>query len=1165
LKGYLKMDERLEILKNKNLLDVPLNEENIEKINLILENFSPDIINYPISLLFRFHEGDITSWMDSVSIVLSSGLSREMINFFLNKIGSSDFIYLIKNIKIKDLINIYNKSFTTQDTFDPELYDFIRKNYLLKYQQFSPEFINKMRLLEKELEEIGQPEFFSSYLIKLFNIFGEKINDFFRFFFDDPSFDIFNINRDIIMKIYDHYEKFPLAGYNSGLESGNLILEYYRRHGYDDFITRFILENIKRIPKEYRNDLDNALNKMLLNYSINGYKQLEDIKGPIVSEILKISISNREDIPANLTLAFKKSGDKEKTLNILKESINIKNINQVFVFDYLVENYSPDLWEILIKTPMIIGRSEKEIRRFDFDDRSLQNYLTFALFGEKEIDDQTKRHIQILLRYQDKYFFTAYQAEGLGDFILDLSNFYDFDYSFKRCLSFTFFTLWKTYLDKLKNLDFEEKLKFLFPEENNKFKNLNPVYFLYLNENPKVGEYISEENIKKHFKFIRDFYDNGNYMRDNFLFLFKVFQDDFEKIKNNWPEITYIYKNIRASLSDKIELFKSFILDYKSLLTNHKALIIKIIKLSQSTASPQDAIIDYLQFNGFSPEDLNGKSTAVLISYCLAPDFLSIDPDRIEKNFNNLINIKNIKDISLLMRYIKEEFDKIFLNNYYGDKFDFLIFPEDDRLPISQIAQDNLNNFIEFYKDDPVILSLPFVLDIISYILNGNNVGLDKTYNPLELISIHLNELHPEFFDKTIFYRNEPKLFPIIASYPQLIGINKKILNDYFLPILDSSNELERSSFASFISVFDKQISFFNINIERDLHSSELMQKIHDYNSYFPEFTFRYEVKYLGAFMLKYKNLLGYNNNNIRKIIKNWIEIPDEIKSTIDFDIINDYYIENFIINKYDIKNVEYKGLLSEAVSWGVEEYYDEIEKLYSIGQRVPLPQWTNIGIIETKNYSGYFLPRSDFRTMFIGNYVTCCQQIGGQAQSSAIHSQISPFGALFVVENKKKKTLSAQSWVWSNGDTIVFDNIESPSGKQGPSYNEKAMNEILDVYKTAAIAIKMANGDKGKVLIGNSRWGIDQEFLKSFERGPRGLVPEDADEDWIYMNDDDFFGDEEDGGPYRTNGGLYLDSYYNTVKVARVRKDLIRISNSIDRYATDIADCLEILVRLSV
>ena len=151
-----------------------------------------------------------------------------------------------------------------------------------------------------------------------------------------------------------------------------------------------------------------------------------------------------------------------------------------------------------------------------------------------------------------------------------------------------------------------------------------------------------------------------------------------------------------------------------------------------------------------------------------------------------------------------------------------------------------------------------------------------------------------------------------------------------------------------------------------------------------------------------------------------------------------------------------------------------------------------------------------------------------------------------------------------------MFDNIESAGGKEGVSYNEKAMNEILEVYKMAAVSMKNANDNQGQVLIGNSIYGIKQSFLEGFPRNKERLKPEDGDKDWVFMNDyynesDTFDDDENPGGIYKTEGGLYLDSYFNTVKIAKIKKNLIRIANSVDKYATDIADRLENLVKQSV
>lgn len=69
------------------------------------------------------------------------------------------------------------------------------------------------------------------------------------------------------------------------------------------------------------------------------------------------------------------------------------------------------------------------------------------------------------------------------------------------------------------------------------------------------------------------------------------------------------------------------------------------------------------------------------------------------------------------------------------------------------------------------------------------------------------------------------------------------------------------------------------------------------------------------------------------------------------------------------------------------------------------------------------FLKRGDFKALVIGALTGCCQHIGGDGSSCAWHSFASAEGGVLVIEHKGK--IAFQSWVWRNGDDVVFDNVE--------------------------------------------------------------------------------------------------------------------------------------------
>ncbi|MFA6304097.1 MAG: hypothetical protein WC627_13330, partial [Legionella sp.] len=69
-------------------------------------------------------------------------------------------------------------------------------------------------------------------------------------------------------------------------------------------------------------------------------------------------------------------------------------------------------------------------------------------------------------------------------------------------------------------------------------------------------------------------------------------------------------------------------------------------------------------------------------------------------------------------------------------------------------------------------------------------------------------------------------------------------------------------------------------------------------------------------------------------------------------------------------------------------------------------------------------LPVGDLDGFFLGEYTSCCQSMGKQAETAVTHGMTSPYSGFYVVRRANK--IIAQSWVWiaDNGD-VVFDSWE--------------------------------------------------------------------------------------------------------------------------------------------
>ena len=89
---------------------------------------------------------------------------------------------------------------------------------------------------------------------------------------------------------------------------------------------------------------------------------------------------------------------------------------------------------------------------------------------------------------------------------------------------------------------------------------------------------------------------------------------------------------------------------------------------------------------------------------------------------------------------------------------------------------------------------------------------------------------------------------------------------------------------------------------------------------------------------------------------------------------------------------------------------------------------------------------------MNVGYYTDCCFTYGGVSENSLMHACTNEDSRIFVIKQNGK--VVAQSWVWRNGNTVCFDNIEvyGVSERAGSKFwhvYEQASNEILEISQT--------------------------------------------------------------------------------------------------------------------
>lgn len=148
---------------------------------------------------------------------------------------------------------------------------------------------------------------------------------------------------------------------------------------------------------------------------------------------------------------------------------------------------------------------------------------------------------------------------------------------------------------------------------------------------------------------------------------------------------------------------------------------------------------------------------------------------------------------------------------------------------------------------------------------------------------------------------------------------------------------------------------------------------------------------------------------------------------------------------EYRVRNAGYK-----------QEDFEIFRNLFSMMKKrtsitIPTAQTSN------SRFVGRILRIDDPLHFTIGNITSCCQKVGVgyNGESSMIHSAIKKNGSVFVVEELdeygRSKRVICQSWVWRNGSTVCFDNVEMPEIVQSEFEKDpEVFEQIMKIYADA-------------------------------------------------------------------------------------------------------------------
>ena len=504
-------------------------------------------------------------------------------------------------------------------------------------------------------------------------------------------------------------------------------------------------------------------------------------------------------------------------------------------------------------------------------------------------------------------------------------------------------------------------------------------------------------------------------------------------------------------------------------------------------------LTDPVCFIGMKQTEENLRDTAILYEYLIQENSKVIIPNYNFINIrdiylNNNIPIYDFIESCYQYEKLKPDYSlSVFLNEKYKLKPENLI----ERLKI-------IDRNVEPYTKDLFFPTESFIYQ---------NWGDQQ-----KLINTLYRYATSDKFDKDIF--------PILFKNPILIGMDiNKIKN-----ILGKADDISRSR-------FDNELYQDAIKVYSIFKNKAILEKyrIHDLAQNILSNLPYYELKGIDIFLIKY---IKYKNPKVKSVAYNWNKIPNSLKIKNDVDEMFSYLVDSKIIDRS-------KSLIAtECDTWNISgKKFERVEQIFMEGLRVPMPEWSKIPIIQGREgFIGRFLPRNDPRVLFIGNYTDCCQKIGGAAEVVAIHSQTSPYSAVFIVE--RENVIIAQSWVFNDeNNNIVFDNIEKDfSLFENEGDPEILLKIIFEIYKNAAIEIKK-KGYKN-ILLGANQYGLTpREYVRS------GFLQAKGFEDIVAPD-------------YKK----FLDVY--TPDSMHYKLRLAMLSNKIDKNASDISDAIENFMR---
>jgi len=192
------------------------------------------------------------------------------------------------------------------------------------------------------------------------------------------------------------------------------------------------------------------------------------------------------------------------------------------------------------------------------------------------------------------------------------------------------------------------------------------------------------------------------------------------------------------------------------------------------------------------------------------------------------------------------------------------------------------------------------------------------------------------------------------------------------------------------------------------------------------------------------------------------------------------------------------------------QEYYELAQEIWDEARK---REASTIPRVQGKDgRCSYEVLRLDDATgIYAGNITNCCQKLGGAGETAMLHSMKEKHGRVFVVRDESQRII-AQSWLWRNGDTICFDNVEIPISAD----NKENQDAIYAVLKK--VAKELCDKDAEVVARLLEEGQIDEETAKRMRAKKVTVGKGNTDIDEIARNDNEELEDDECKEPIGVN-----------------------------------------------